>query len=64
MQEDLASVGLVSAHVTRTDPTGQCQAGLCYNGPQQAWGYTYFLTLATYDSVNVPTSPTRPGNPR
>jgi hypothetical protein len=62
-QADLRSSGLVSAHVVRTDPTKLCDHGTCINGPQAAWGYTYFLTLATYNNVVVPTSPSRPGNP-
>jgi hypothetical protein len=64
IQEDLKPFGLLTAHVTRTDPTRQCENGLCWNGPNQAWGYTYFLTLSTYENVEAPTSPTRPQNPR
>lgn len=57
-------MGLVDVLVTRTDPTHQCENGLCYNGPNQAWGFTYFLTLTTYQTASVPTSPTRPFAPR
>lgn len=52
-----------SVHVTRTDPTMLCDHGLCENGPQGAWGYTYFVTYTTNQTVTSPTSPTRPASP-
>ena len=64
LQTDLAGeTALSTAHVVRTDPTKVCDYGLCPNGPQAAWGYTYYLTLTSTNTSVEPTSPTRPASP-
>ena len=46
LRDDLPSV--LSASVARSDPTdgNNCADGLCPNGPDAAYGYTWTLTLA------------------
>ncbi len=56
-QEDLASVGLLNAEVIRSDPTNLCEAGLCPNGPQAAWGHTWSFTLVSDVDIVEATSP-------
>ena len=56
LERDLPAVA--TAHVSRNDPTGLCEHGLCSNGPLPAWGYRYTVTLATDEHNQAPTSPT------
>jgi hypothetical protein len=63
MQDDLRPFGLITAHVVRTMPIEPCDHGLCPNGPQEAWGSTYFITLSTRTGVVSPSSPTRLASP-
>jgi hypothetical protein len=53
-----ADLNIVNAEVIRSNPTGLCEAGLCANGPQAAWGYTWSFTLVSEEFIVVPTSPT------
>ena len=63
LERILLQMPIVStASVTRTDPTGNCDDGLCNNGPYDARGYlwTVFVTTnLTVDNIS-PTSPTSP----
>ncbi len=56
-QADLSSVGLLNAEVIRSDPTELCEAGLCPNGPQAAWGRTWSITVVSNVSIVTATSP-------
>jgi hypothetical protein len=58
VQEDLRNVSVVNAEVVRSNPTDECEAGLCPNGPQAAWGLTWSLTLVSSDNIIIPRSPT------
>lgn len=49
---------IVSADVLRTDPTGNCGDGLCWNGPTQSLGYTWVLSMTTSVGNKSPHSPT------
>ena len=49
---------IVSARVIRTDPTGNCGDGLCWNGPTQSLGYTWVLSMTTSVGNISPRSPT------
>jgi hypothetical protein len=44
--------------VIRNDPRELCEAGLCPNGPQAAWGHTWSFTMVSNDSIVAATSPT------
>ena len=53
---------VATANVSRTDPSNNCDDGLCNNGPYPARGYLwtiYVTTNLTVDNV-TPTSPTSP----
>ena len=63
LKEILLRIPVVStAFVRRTDPTQNCDDGLCLNGPYPARGLlwsVYISTNATYNDI-TPTSPTSP----
>ena len=63
LQAILQALPMVStAYVTRTDPTENCDDGLCLNGPFTSRGLlwtVYVTTNGSYDNV-TPTSPTSP----
>ena len=52
--------GIVSVSVERTDPSLKCNDGFCKNGPSQAGGYIWTLTITTYVGNVSPYSPTSP----
>lgn len=49
---------LDDASVIRSDPTNNCDAGLCDNGPSRSGGYLWTLTLVTQAGNISPSSPT------
>ncbi len=53
-----ADLNIINAEVIRNDPTELCEAGLCPNGPQAAWGHTWSFTMVTNQSIIAATSPT------
>lgn len=52
--------GVESMSVERTDPSSKCNDGLCKNGPSQAGGYIWTLTITTRVGNVSPQSPTSP----
>jgi len=53
---DISSV--LSAHVVRTDPIGNCWDGLCDAGPTQSGGFVWTVTLSTRIGNKSPSAPT------
>ena len=55
-QKDLQAI--ISVNVTRTNPLGNCNDGLCENGPQQAGGHLWTIYSTTNVGNISPFSPT------
>ena len=63
LRQKLVNMPIIqSAYVERSDPTENCDDGLCENGPFQGRGFVWSIYVTTDESVDnyTPTSPTSP----
>ena len=55
MERDIKNI--LNVEITRNDPYGICDNGLCSEGPDPSWGYKWTLTITTYQDNISPDSP-------